>query len=131
MKAFKLSTGADGASHVREGTVALDRRTGVVGVHFAESPPHAALDWHDAPERQYVITLAGTLEFTTRDGETFVIRPGDVLVAADDAGSGHRWRLIDDEPWRRCYVVFAPGADDLFAAGDATPDLPEGGSARP
>jgi len=25
----------------------------------------------------------------------------DVLVAADTAGSGHRWRLIDDQPWPR------------------------------
>jgi hypothetical protein len=32
---------------------------------------------------QYVITLSGTLEFTTRDGETFVLRPGEVLLAAD------------------------------------------------
>jgi hypothetical protein len=30
-----------------------------------------------------VITLSGTLEFTTRDGETFVLRPGEVLLAAD------------------------------------------------
>jgi hypothetical protein len=28
-----------------------------------------------------VITLSGTLDFTTRDGETFILRPGDVLVA--------------------------------------------------
>jgi hypothetical protein len=34
----------------------------------------------------YVLTLSGTLEFTTRDGKTSVPRPGDVLVAADDSG---------------------------------------------
>jgi uncharacterized cupin superfamily protein len=34
----------------------------------------------------YVLTLSGTLEFTTRDGKTSVLRPGDVLVAADDSG---------------------------------------------
>lgn len=73
----------------------------VVSIYFKESPPRSALDWHDAPERQYVITLSGTLEFTTRDGETFVLRPGDVLLAADRVGSGHKWRLIDDQPWRR------------------------------
>jgi hypothetical protein len=50
------------------------------------------------------ITLSGTLEFTTRDGESFVLRPGDVLLAADTTGTGHRWRLIDDQPWRRVYV---------------------------
>ena len=114
MHAFKLYTGEDNASHLREGTVMLDRRTDVVAVHFKESLPHSAFDWHDAPEAQYVITLAGTLEFTTRDGETFIIHPGDVLVAADTVGAGHKWRLIDNEPWRRCYVVLKPGAADLF-----------------
>jgi hypothetical protein len=27
----------------------------------------------------------------------------------------YKWRLIDDAPWRRCYVVLKPGAADLFA----------------
>jgi quercetin dioxygenase-like cupin family protein len=118
MRAFKLYTGKDNASHVLEGTLTRDRRTDVAAVHFKESPPHSSFDWHDAPERQYVITLAGTLEFTTRDGETFIIHPGDVLVAADTAGSGHKWRLIDDAPWRRCYVVLKPDAADLFSANE-------------
>jgi hypothetical protein len=38
-----------------------------------------------------------------------------VLVAADNVGSGHKWRLIDDQPWRRAYVVLKPGARDSFA----------------
>jgi hypothetical protein len=116
MRAFKLYTGKDNASHVLEGTLTLDRRADVKDVHFKESPPHSSFDWHDAPEPQYVITLAGTLEFTTRDGESFIIRPGDVLVATDNVGSGHKWRLIDNAPWRRCYVVLKTGAEDLFAA---------------
>jgi quercetin dioxygenase-like cupin family protein len=52
-----------------------------------------------------VITLSGTLEFETRDGERFTLAPGDVLLADDTAGGGHRWRLIDDQPWRRVYVA--------------------------
>jgi quercetin dioxygenase-like cupin family protein len=116
MHAFKLYTGEDNGSHVLEGTLALDRRADVKSMHFEESPPHSSLDWHDAPLPQYVITLAGTLEFTTRDSETFIIRPGDVLVATDNVGSGHKWRLIGDAPWRRCYVVLKTGAEDLFAA---------------
>jgi uncharacterized cupin superfamily protein len=34
----------------------------------------------------YVLTLSGTLEVTTRADKTSVLRPGDVLVAADDSG---------------------------------------------
>jgi len=116
LHAFKLYTGTDNASHVEEGTVAENDCTDVVAIHFKEAPAHSAFDWHEAPEPQYVITLSGTLEFTTRDGEKFVLRPGDVLVATDSVGSGHEWRLIDDQPWRRAYVVLKPGARDSFVA---------------
>jgi quercetin dioxygenase-like cupin family protein len=91
----------------------------VIAIHFKESPAHASYDWHADPEPQYVITLSGTLEFTTRNGETFVVRPGDVLLAEDHVGSGHKWRLIDDQPWRRAYVVLKPGVKDSFIAKNA------------
>ena len=77
-------------------------RTGRTG--RTVSPPGARLEWHDAPHRQYVLTLTGTLEFTTRDGETCRLGPGDVLLAEDTAGGGHRWRLLGDQPWTRVYV---------------------------
>src|ERR1700722_18592938 len=119
IRAFKLYTGSDKASHVLEGTVDEKARTDVIAIHFKESPAHASYDWHADPEPQYVITLSGTLEFTTRDGETFVVRPGDVLLAEDHVGSGHKWRLIDDQPWRPAYVVLKPGAKDSFIAKNA------------
>ncbi|MDD7942357.1 hypothetical protein PHK61_28475 [Actinomycetospora lutea] len=96
----------DGESRFREESglpPAADARR----VHAEESPAGSALAWHDAPCRQYVVTLSGTLRFTTRDGDTFVLRPGDVLLAEDTAGGGHRWELIDDRPWRRVYVELA------------------------
>jgi quercetin dioxygenase-like cupin family protein len=119
-RAYKLYTGPDNASHVLEGTIDQKARTDVVAIHFKESPPHASYDWHNDPEPQFVITLSGTLEFTTRDGETFVLRPGDVLLAEDNIGSGHKWRMIDDRPWRRAYVVLKPGAKDSFVAKTGT-----------
>ncbi len=114
LHAFKLVTGTDGASHVAEGTVISGVSTDAATIEFGESPRGPAFEWHVAPARQYVITLAGTFEFTTRDGETFVLRPGDVLVADDTSGTGHRWRLIDEQPWRRAYVVLRPGSADRF-----------------
>jgi quercetin dioxygenase-like cupin family protein len=116
LRAFKLYTGADNASHVLEGTIDETDRTDVVAIHFKETPAHSSYDWHPDPEPQFVITLSGTLEFATPDGETFILRPGDVLVAVDHIGKGHKWRLIDDQPWRRAYVVLKPGAKDSFVA---------------
>jgi quercetin dioxygenase-like cupin family protein len=120
MRAFKLYTGPDNASHVLEGTIDEKDRTDVVAIHFKETPAHSSYDWHPAPEKQFVITLSGTLEFVTPDGEKFVVRPGDVLLAEDNAGEGHEWRLTDDQPWRRAYVVLKPGAKDSFVEKTGT-----------
>jgi quercetin dioxygenase-like cupin family protein len=121
IRAFKLYTGLDHASHVLEGTINERDSTDVIAMHFKETPAHSANDWHSSPEQQYVITLSGTLEFTTRDGETFVLRPGDVLLSEDNLGTGHKWRLTDDQPWRRAYVVLKPGTKDSFVAKTGAP----------
>src|ERR1700761_4078619 len=94
IRACKLYTGPDKASHVLEGTINQSDRTDVIAIHFSETPAHSSAEWHNTPEPQYVITLSGTLEFTTRDGEKFVLRPGDVLLSEDNIGTGHQWRLI-------------------------------------
>jgi len=41
------------------------------------------------------------------------------LLSLDNSGTGHQWRLIDDQPWRRAYVVMKPGAKDSFVAKTA------------
>lgn len=112
-----LSSGPDGESHVEERVVSVapaghdqvSEWLSAGPVRFQESPPGASLDWHTAPHRQLVVTLSGTLEFVTRGGETFRLAPGDVLLAEDTAGGGHRWRLLDGQPWRRLYVQLPGG----------------------
>jgi quercetin dioxygenase-like cupin family protein len=103
-RCVRLFTGLDQRSHVEEMNLPLGALEKAKVVHFEQSQPHASFDWHTAPCRQYVVTLTGTLEFTTRDGETFNLAPGDVLLAEDTTGSGHRWRLLDEAPWLRLYV---------------------------
>jgi quercetin dioxygenase-like cupin family protein len=85
-------------------------------VTVEETASGGSLQWHTAPVRQLVVTLAGTLIFSTRDGEDFTLRPGDLLLAEDTAGSGHQWRLEGSEPWRRMYVVLAEGANVAFVS---------------
>ena len=73
-------------------------------VRLAETEPGGIYDWHPAPRRQVVVTLTGTIEFTFGNGEVLLVNPGDVFLAADVEGRGHKWRIIGDEPWRRLYV---------------------------
>jgi len=114
IRMVRLFMGDDGESHFADGRVGLGQSDapsarsevdGAATVSFEESASGSSLSWHNAPERQYVITLSGTLEFETRLGERFTIAPGDVLLAEDTSGGGHRWRLVDDQPWRRVYVA--------------------------
>jgi quercetin dioxygenase-like cupin family protein len=92
----------------------LSSQMPVTTVSFQETASGGTLAWHTAPTRQFVITLSGTLDFQTRAGKHFTLRPGIVLLAEDTAGGGHTWRLTDADPWRRIYVVLAPGAPVPF-----------------
>jgi len=114
IKAYRIYTGPDGHTHIETGSVADNNLTEAISIHFKETPPHASYDWHPAPTTQYVICLTGTLEFTTYLGETFILNPGEVLIAMDTTGSGHKWRMVDNDSWKRVYVKFKEGAEINF-----------------
>jgi hypothetical protein len=118
IRAYLLYTGPDGHSHVTPGHIPDAALTPAVSILFKETPAHATLDWHTAPHTQYVITLAGVLEFTMHSGDKFLLHPGEVLIATDVRGSGHVWRLVNDEPWKRIYVVFEEGYAAPFVADE-------------
>jgi len=131
IRCVRIWTGEDGNSQFEEGAVKLapgrrgdllSDKAGVQSISFQETASGGTFEWHTAPIRQFVITLAGTLDFETREGAHFTIHPGDVLLAEDTTGSGHSWRLMDDQPWRRIYVVLAPGVAVPFEAGSRMPD---------
>jgi quercetin dioxygenase-like cupin family protein len=114
IRLIRLFTGDDDQSHFHVGEIewnevtalgALSHSGPAHAITFEETAAGASLDWHNAPQRQYVITLGGRLEFETRTGKKQTIEPGDILLAEDTTGGGHRWRLIDDQPWRRAYVT--------------------------
>jgi quercetin dioxygenase-like cupin family protein len=128
IRCVRIWTGDDENSHFEEGLIDLEpgARGDVLSskipttmISFEETASGGAFAWHDAPVRQLVITLSGTLDFQTRAGKHFLIRPGDVLLAEDTAGSGHSWRLADNQPWRRAYVVLQPGTVVPFRASKA------------
>ena len=127
IRCIRLWAGNDGNSHAEEGMIdlslgahgdLLSSKLSVVSASFQETRPGGHLDWHDAPVRQLVVTLSGTLDFVTRGGQHFTLAPGDILLAEDTAGSGHSWKLIDNAPWRRLYVVLDQGAHVPFTRND-------------
>ncbi len=123
IRCVRIWTAEDGNSRFEEGTIDLSQgergdvlsdKAVVTSISYRETQPGGTFAPHQAPTRQFVITLSGTLEFKTVPGATFVIRPGDILLAEDTAGSGHSWRLTDSNPWRRAYVILADDAPVPF-----------------
>ncbi|MEE5123096.1 hypothetical protein V2K50_24915 [Pseudomonas alliivorans] len=119
---FTCPTGPDNLSHVIQGTIDQSAVVDAGSLNFKETPAHATYDWHPAPQEQYVITLSGTLEFSTTGGENFVLHPGEVLLAQDTTGLGHRWKLIDDQPWRRAYILTKTNAAKAFIPKEGSYD---------
>jgi quercetin dioxygenase-like cupin family protein len=129
IRCVRLWTGQDGSSHFRDGRLEIEsgRNDDLVSANMAalhvtveETAGGGSLAWHTAPVRQLVVTLSGTLIFSTRDGDEFTLHQGDVLLAEDTAGSGHQWRLEGSDPWRRMYVVLAAGAEVPFVSDGAS-----------
>jgi quercetin dioxygenase-like cupin family protein len=121
IRCVRIWTGNDQNSHFEEGTIDLEpdvlsNKMETKSISFEETASGGAFALHTAPIRQLVITLSGTLDFQTREGEHFLIRPGEILYAEDTVGSGHSWRLTDDQPWRRAYVILQPGTQVPFRA---------------
>jgi hypothetical protein len=122
IRCVRIWTGPDRDSLFEEGTITLpgggiSLAAAAVSLAFRETGPGGAFTPHQAPVRQYVLTLTGTLAFRTASGATFHLYPGDVLLAEDTTGTGHSWRLEGDQPWRRAYVVLAADAIPLFTPG--------------
>ncbi|MGH7932906.1 MAG: hypothetical protein ACREQN_07015 [Candidatus Binataceae bacterium] len=106
MRLFRLYTGNDGQSHLEELALPLklegiSERTpmqAAKGVIFSRMAPGTFMDWHNAPRRQYVITLAGSVEIGLGDGTAHRFGPGEGILAEDLTGHGHTTRAVGDEP---------------------------------
>jgi hypothetical protein len=106
IKVTRIYTGADGQTHAEELDVALGAPRGatevaeplpVTSLQFRRTSPDYFIDWHNAPRRQYVITLAGESEVEFGDGTTVRLYPGHILLAEDVDGQGHISRAVGSE----------------------------------
>ncbi|MGP9498808.1 hypothetical protein [Halomonas sp. AOP43-D1-4] len=127
-RCVRLWTGSNHQSCFEEGWIDLpkgerhDLLSDVIettSISFRETSEGGSFSWHDAPNRQFVLTLSGTLTFETRTGDSFTLYPGDILLAEDTTGSGHRWHLIDNQPWRRVYAIVPQDIDLPFISASS------------
>ena len=116
MKALRITrlyTGDDGHSHFEDVEVPLADRGGIgwisqlgpaTGVAFRVTEGDYDFDFHCAPRRQYIVNLDAAVEIELGDGTKRVFQAGEVLLAEDTTGRGHRSRSVGGRP-RRSLVI--------------------------
>jgi hypothetical protein len=113
MKLVRIYTGDDGQSHFEDVEIELDDRgpmgrlSGLwpgKGVMFREVDGDYDLGFHNAPRRQLVVNLTGSVDIEVGDGTVRRIGPGEILLAEDTTGQGHISRAVDSEP-RSCLFL--------------------------
>src|SRR3954468_14846850 len=121
MQITRIYTGTDGKSHFLDLTVPapIDPASGrelleylpSTGVGVSEgSVARASHDWHNAPRRQFVAVLKGGLRIETGDGSERTFGPGDIFLAEDLNGQGHK-TIKTASPTRLMYV-YVPDSFD-------------------
>jgi hypothetical protein len=117
MRILRVYTGPDNQSHFEDLDIPLkESRYGSLsslvpakGVIFRETPLGGELDFHNAPQRQFVITLEGEVEIECGDGARRRLGPGGILLADDTTGQGHITREVSGP--RRS--IFLPLPEDF------------------
>ena len=77
----------------------------VKGIIFREVEPTYDYNFHNAPQKQYIILLDGGIEIETSLGETRKFGAGEILLVEDTTGKGHRTRNLNPEKRRSIFVT--------------------------
>jgi hypothetical protein len=102
---IRLFTGPDGQTHSEEieakfapgGGNDVYKLMANAGAELHRAPPGRVADWHNAPRRQYVVTLSGYGELEVAGGKKILVGPGNIDLVEDTTGKGHITRTVGTE----------------------------------
>ena len=108
MKVTRLYSGEDGLSHfedlsfnLKKAKVSLSAPKTII---LSEVEAGHEYSWHNAPRKQWVLTLLGEIQVEIGNGEKRRFGPGDLLFAEDTTGHGHVTMVVSTQPWRCMYL---------------------------
>ena len=106
MKFYRLYAGAEGQSHLEPLDASttsefFNQRREAKGLLLRNDFAPHIVNYHRAPHRRWVITLSGSVDIGLGDGTRMTFYPGDVFLAEDTTGQGHKATPHD---WVRAYV---------------------------
>ena len=117
MKITRLYTGGDGKSHFEDIEIPLEdqgnigRLSALVparGIIFREPPGDYNYQWHNAPQRQYIVMLEGSVEIEIGDGSKRLFHSGDILLAEDTTGQGQFSRAVEGKSRISVFIPIEP-----------------------
>ena len=80
------------------------------GIIFREVKAEYDYDFHNAPQKQYLILIDGSIEIETSLGDKRIFNAGDVLLLEDVDGKGHRTKNVLDARRRSVFITLDPGS---------------------
>jgi len=114
VKVTRIYTGTDGESHFEEIEVtlqdagdigALSETVAATGIIFRETAGTYDYNFHNAPQRQYVVMLEGEVDIEIGDGTVRRFSSGDILLAEDTTGRGHRSFAVNGQPRKSLFIT--------------------------
>lgn len=114
MKITRIYTGTDNESHFEEIEIELEsagdigklsEKVNATGIIFRRTEPDYDYDWHNAPERQYIIMLDGAVDVELGDGTVRRFSTGDIVLVEDVTGRGHKSSAVNNEPRTSVFVT--------------------------
>jgi len=114
MQITRLYTGSDNESHFEDIEIDLDdagdigqlsKKIDATGIIFRQTGPNYDYDWHNAPQRQYVLMLNGAVDIEIGDGTVRRFSTGDILLVEDMTGRGHKSHAINNRTRTSVFVT--------------------------
>ena len=119
MRITRIYQGSDGVSHFEEIDAALhltdlggmSRRLFPGQCFFRITEPGLTVDWHNTPGKRMIIVIEGVVEVEVGQGEKRRFGPGEICLAEDVEGPGHR--TVDLEGPRFSLMIDLPDDWDV------------------
>jgi hypothetical protein len=80
-------------------------------VIFRKVKPSYDYDFHNAPQKQFIILLDGEIEIETSLGEKRTFKGGDILLMEDTQGKGHKTRNLQNIERNSIFIILDKKTD--------------------
>ena len=110
----RIYSDANGESHFEDITIPLKSNgeigflsdeEPVKGIIFREVEASYDFDFHNAPQRQYIVLLDGGVKIETSLGDVRTFATGDILLVEDTTGKGHKTKNVENKPRRSIFIT--------------------------